>query len=30
MKEYKKKMRDMPDDDDNEIGFNLLEEIFRA
>jgi hypothetical protein len=30
MEEYKKKMRDMPDDDDNEIAFNLLEEIFRA
>jgi hypothetical protein len=30
MKEYKKNMRDIPDDDDNEIVFDFLEAIFRA
>ncbi|CAO3687088.1 unnamed protein product [Rhizopus stolonifer] len=30
MKEYKKKMKHIPDDDENKIVFDFLEAIFRA
>lgn len=30
MKEYKKKMKHVPDDDENEIVFDFLEAVFGA